>query len=100
MKKKLVIGIIIGIVLLLIGAYLFVSINKEQIIIAKANYLYGTGGKCDMIHHGVTAPTKMKCDLCNEYYQGSAGTCMCENCARITNRCVRCGKINDIEKHW
>lgn len=102
MKKKVVIGIIIGIIILLVGVYLFVPINDEQKIIAKANWRYGTDKKCEGHFGEVSSPalSKQKCPLCNNYYTNNwIGGGLCLSCSDITNRCRECGKLKDVEKN-
>lgn len=103
MKKKTVVGIIIGviitIILFMIGVYFFVPISNEQILIVKANLLYDTSSKCEG-HFGEVAGmafTEQKCQLCNKHYESNTTRGgLCFSCSDITNRCRDCGKISDI----
>ena len=98
MKKKAVIGTIIGIVVILIGVFCFIQIRNKQLI-KKANLKYGTYQKCDIVHDIRGEQIDVKCKLCNGSVEAISGTIFCESCSFITNRCEMCRKINAKEKN-
>jgi hypothetical protein len=106
MRKKVRIGLICAlIVILIIIVFLWIN-NSDNAIVLKANIIFGSG-YCpkptdgsyyeDKNHQRIasTAFTSYTCWLCHKKYDNATTAVpkICSSCATITGRCEDCGKL-------
>lgn len=99
MNKKILIGIVIFVSIIVIALYLFNSSNgvPKTELEKKAYELWGAE-YCTTNHGmemGGCALTDFKCTLCGITVTNSTTNVpkLCDKCAILTGRCNRCGKL-------
>ena len=92
---KLIIAIDTTILAAIIGIILY--INSVQNKINKGFKIFGNDYCTGHIHTGIVGfgSTTWKCDICGyeKTYGNTDVPTICGDCARITNRCLECGKL-------
>lgn len=105
-KKIWIIGTIVGVVIILVGSlayFLYTSNGKFGTELQqKGKEVFGTeycNGKHDVKGAG-DAFTNWKCTLCGKEDTNPDTNVpeICANCARITGRCMWCGKLEKQER--
>ena len=101
MKKKLIIGVIIVVTVVLITSIFLIVRNSDNYIKQKADKIFGRNYCFDYNSVVIAgdAMTPYKCKLCNkEYVHTTTATPeICSSCATITGRCMTCGKLENNE---
>ena len=92
-KKKIVIGVLIGLVIL------FLVYDFTPIIKVPFGYMKYGSEKCNKtINEHISLAQVEVYDRCGLCYRTNTGTGMvpklCSHCASQTNRCEKCGKLN------